>query len=179
MISIPQVSSSFDYVSGGVVCDGWYDPRPLNDDACVLNCSLSRTAFRQSLVSPASPARDCLSLGTLLSGPTLRSSRRLSATSTLAAPLPPSLSSLRVFFTPSHALPATMLQVRRVAHAHLSSSCSSSSTTAPPITTSLSDAPPHILAIASSYGPKFFLATFDVNTSVLTPLASFPNTTDV
>jgi hypothetical protein len=43
----------------------------------------------------------------------------------------------------------------------------------------LSDAPPHILAIASSYGPKFFLATFDVTTSVLTPLASFPNTTDV
>jgi hypothetical protein len=178
MISTHQVSSSFDYVSGGVVCDGWYDPWPLNDDACVLHCSLSRTVFRQSLVSP-SPVPDCLSLGTLLSGPTLRSSRRLSATSTLAAPLPPSLSSLRVFFTPSHALPATMLQVRRVAHAHLSSSCSSSSTTAPPTTTSLSDAPPHILAIASSYGPKFFLATFDVNTSVLTPLASFPNTTDV
>ena len=175
MISTHQVSSSFDYVSGGVVCDGWYDPCHLNG---MLACYTAVHHARQSLVSPASPVRDGTSLGTSLSGPTLRSSRRLSATSTLAAPLPPSLSSLRVFFTPSHALPATMLQVRRVAHVHLSSSCSIS-TTAPPMTTSLSDAPPHILAIASSYGPKFFLATFDVNTSVLTPLASFPNTTDV
>ena len=36
MLTALQVSSSFDYVSGGTVCDGWYEPLPMKDDACVL-----------------------------------------------------------------------------------------------------------------------------------------------
>jgi hypothetical protein len=42
-----------------------------------------------------------------------------------------------------------------------------------------SASPPNVIAIASSYGPKFFLALFDFNTSTLTPLANFPSTTDL
>lgn len=41
------------------------------------------------------------------------------------------------------------------------------------------ESPPHIIAIASEYGPKFFAALFDVVSSVLTPLARFPSTSEI
>lgn len=106
-----KVSSAFDYVSGGVFCDGWYFAIGTN------------IAAQQAVV-------------------TYIDSRNVSAAVTVITP--------NLF----HAL-----------------ACAPGSHSA--------ESPPHIIAIASEYGPKFFLALFDVVTSVLTPLAHFPSTSEI
>jgi len=103
-----KVSSDLDYVSGGVVCDGWYFAIGTN------------IAKQQAAV-------------------TYIYTQNVSSAITVLTP--------NLF----HAL-----------------ACAPGNSSAA--------SPPHILAIASEYGPRYFLALFDVNTSVLTPVANFPST---